>query len=77
MRHKRHVRALYEQVRQVLRPGGRFLVCDHHTGAGGMSNTELYMSVEEQHEALVQAGYADIVELRRQGGMVLNRGSSV
>jgi len=72
LRHKRHATTLHQQVRQVLKPNGRYLVSDHYAGEGGMSNTELYLSIEEHLEALALAGYGSIHELMRKGGMVLN-----
>jgi len=72
LRHKRYATALHTQVRNVLCPTGRYLVSDHYAGEGGMSNTDLYMTVEEHREALALAGYRSITELKRKGGMVLN-----
>ena len=56
----------------MLTPNGRYLVSDHYAGDGGMSNTDLYMTVEEHREALALAGYRSISELKHKGGMVLN-----
>ena len=72
LRHKRYATALHKQVRNVLTPNGRYLVSDHYAGDGGMSNTDLYMTVEEHREALALAGYRSISELKHKGGMVLN-----
>ncbi|MBK6850377.1 MAG: class I SAM-dependent methyltransferase [Burkholderiales bacterium] len=71
LRHKRHATALHAQVRSVLAPSGKYLVCDHYAGEGGMSNTSLYMTVEEQRTALNLAGYTSVVEVKRMGGLVL------
>ena len=73
LRHKRYASTLHKQVRNVLGPHGRYLVCDHHAGDGGMHNHDLYMTIDEHHEALLLAGYQTINELRRQNGMVLYR----
>lgn len=75
LRHKRHASTLHAQVRNVLGPQGRYLVSDHHAGEGGMSNTDLYMTVEEHREALAAAGYRAVQEIKRKGGMVLHRAS--
>lgn len=75
LRHKRYAQALHGQVRQVLKPGGCYLVCDHFFGEGGMSNGELYMSVQEQREALLGAGFARVEQLLLTGGLVLHRAS--
>ena len=72
VRHKRHVPALHAQVREVLAPHGKYLVCDHYVGEDGMRDNELYMTVEEQHQALIAAGYQSVLELKRRGGMVLH-----
>jgi SAM-dependent methyltransferase len=75
LRHKRYAPALHAQVRELLAPGGFYLVCDHYCGPDGMQNDRLYMSVEEQRQALSEAGFTRIVELLRKGGMVLHRAS--
>jgi|SRR5882757_1342007 len=73
LRHKRYATTLHKQVRNVLGPNGRYLVSDHYAGDEGMNNTDLYMTVEEHLEALALAGYRSISELKRKGGVVLNR----
>jgi SAM-dependent methyltransferase len=77
LRHKRYASTLHRQVRHVLGPKGRYLVSDHYAGDGGMKNTDLYMSLQEHHEALVAAGYSSISELLRKGGMVLHSAAAV
>jgi ubiquinone/menaquinone biosynthesis C-methylase UbiE len=72
LRHKQHASVLHSQVRTLLRSGGAYLVCDHFAGIGGMSNTELYMTVEEQRSALVSAGFLSVTELLHREGMVLH-----
>lgn len=71
LRHKRHTRALHEQVRGLLAPGGRYLVCDHFAGDGGMKNDQLYMSIEEQRVALAEAGFARVEPLLLKRGLML------
>ncbi len=75
LRHKRYASTLHAQVQHVLGSQGRYLVSDHHAGEGGMSNTDLYMTVEEHREALAAAGYLSVQEIKRKGGMVLHRAS--
>jgi cyclopropane fatty-acyl-phospholipid synthase-like methyltransferase len=75
LRHKRHATALHRQVRSVLKPGGAYLVADHYCGPGGMANDQLYMSVEEQKASLEEAGFTQVTESLRQGGIVLHRAS--
>ena len=72
VRHKRHVPTLHAQVRAVLAPQGQYLVCDHCVGEDGMRNGDLYMTAEEQRQALVAAGYQTVLELKRKGGLVLH-----
>ena len=46
--HSKNVVALLEQVRKLLTGDGFCLVCDHYCGAGGMSNDQLFMTVDKQ-----------------------------
>lgn len=71
LRHKRHARALHEQVRGLLTVGGRYLVCDHFAGDGGMKNDQLYMSIDEQRAALVDAGFARVEPVLLKRGLML------
>lgn len=72
LRHKRYARTLHAQARERLRVGGTYLVCDHFFGEGGMANERLYMTVEEQREALRSAGFAQVHQLLLKGGLVLH-----
>lgn len=72
LRHKRHAPVLHAQVKQVLLPGGTYLVCDHFFGEGGMSNDQLYMSVAEQRQALLAAGFGSVEQVMVKGGLVLH-----
>lgn len=71
LRHKRYARALHGQVRTLLPPRRPYLVCDHFAGEGGMGNNELYMTVDEQVQALRAGGFDEVSEIIRKGGMVL------
>ncbi len=75
LRHKRYAEPLHRQVRSVLRAGGSYLVADHYFGDDGMKKEGLYMTVEEQQAALRAAGFQQVTELLRLGGIVLNRAS--
>ena len=75
LRHKRYAPTLHHQVRGLLATGGNYLVCDHFAGEGGMSNSELYMTVEEQKAALFAAGFTNVEQLLLKGGLVLHRAS--
>ncbi len=77
LRHKRHAVRLHEQVRSVLTPEGIYLVCDHYVGEGGMRNTDLFMSVDEQQRALLAAGFQQVRSLMTQRGLVLHEARQV
>jgi len=72
LRHKRHASVLHAQVKHALQPGGAYLVCDHFFGEGGMSNDQLYMSVAEQRQALLSAGFGSVKQVMLKGGLVLH-----
>ncbi len=71
LRHKRYTPMLHEQVRGLLAPGGRYLVCDHFSGPGGMKNDQLYMTIDEQREALQRAGFARVEPVLLKRGLML------
>ena len=73
VRHKKRVPALYATVRKLLHKGGVFLVCDHFAGEGGMDDHDLYMTVEEQGEALRNAGFSEVALLLQKGGLAMWR----
>ena len=72
LRHKSYAAGLHAQVRSILGAGGSYLVCDHFAGEGGMSDSELYMTIEEQRQALLAGGFKQVSEILRKGGMVLH-----
>jgi cyclopropane fatty-acyl-phospholipid synthase-like methyltransferase len=68
LRHKRHARRLYEQVYEVLAATGLLLVCDHTPFDDSPKSLALYMTEQEQRQALVDAGFGTInVELSLNG----------
>ena len=73
LRHKSYATTLHAQVRPLLAPGGAYLVCDHFLGEGGLSNDQLYMTVDQQREALLDAGFADVEAVLVKGGLALHR----
>ena len=77
LRHKQHARKFHEQVRTLLGAGAPYLVSDHFHGDGGMTNHELFMTVDEQRQALLDAGFRCVEEVRKAGSLVLHcaRGS--
>ena len=75
LRHKRYAGALHAAVRQVLKPGGRYLVSDHFFGDGGLQNDQLYMTVAEQRAALLEAGFSKVEKVATFGTLVMHRAS--
>jgi predicted methyltransferase len=76
LRHKRHAPRFYQEVHQLLRGGGVFLVCDHFVGKGAMTDTALYMTIDEHEAALRAGGFARVELLLQKGGLVLSRAES-
>ena len=73
LRHKRHAPQLHAAVRQVLRPGGVYLVTDHFFGTGGLQNDQLYMTVAEQHTGLLAAGFSQVELVAASGSLAMHR----
>lgn len=76
LRHKRRAVPLHRAVRERLEGGGEYLVCDHFAGEGGMSDRDLYMTVEEQRAALEAAGFDQVKLLLQEGSLVLHRAAA-
>jgi cyclopropane fatty-acyl-phospholipid synthase-like methyltransferase len=73
LRHKGHAPSLHRAVRALLERGGLYLVCDHFAGLGGMQDHDLYATIEEQAEALSEAGFREVCQIHRVGSLVLHR----
>lgn len=73
LRHRTRAPGLHRAVHALLRPGGVYLVCDHFLGEGGMANQDLYMSVADQREALIDAGFTDVAPVLQHESLVLHR----
>jgi SAM-dependent methyltransferase len=73
LRHKRYAPALHASVRQILKPGGVYLVNDHYFGDGGLQNEQLYMTEAEQQAALLDAGFSKAERVAAFGSMVMHR----
>ena len=71
IRHKRHVPKLYQQIRSLLAPGGRLLVCDHTPKDDSLRWTSLHMTAREQLEAMALAGFTETRVDREIEGMYL------
>jgi SAM-dependent methyltransferase len=72
-RHRVHAVGLHRTVRTILRPEGLYLVCDHVLGLEGMSDSDLYMTAQEQGEALRTAGFCEVTVVLEQKGLVLHK----
>jgi SAM-dependent methyltransferase len=72
LRYKRHAAALHSQVRALLESGGSYLVCDHFVGEGGVMNEQLFMTVAEQRQAFLDAGFDSIKQVMLKGSLVLH-----
>jgi SAM-dependent methyltransferase len=73
LRHKRYAETLHSQVVPLLSPSSPFLVCDHFYGEDGQTNNRLYMSVEEQRQALLNVGFKTVEQLHKVGTLVMHR----
>jgi 16S rRNA G1207 methylase RsmC len=73
LRHKGYAVQLHAAVKEVLKPGGPYLVSDHFFGAGGLSDHQLYMTAAEQREALLSAGFSVVQEVAAAGTLVIHR----
>jgi SAM-dependent methyltransferase len=73
LRHKRHAPRLHAAVRQVLRPGGVYLVTDGFFGTEGSQNNQLHMTVAEQQAALLAAGFSQAELVAASGSLAMHR----
>lgn len=65
LRNKRHARRLYEQAHAVLASPAQIMICDHTPFDESLKSTTLYMTEQEQMDALAAAGFTNVrVELR-------------
>jgi predicted methyltransferase len=68
IRHKRRLPGLYREVRELLRPGGALVVCDHSPSAFAGRATDLYATTIEQYDAFSAAGFEQVgTELELEG----------
>ena len=74
LRHKRHAAGLYAQVYQALAVPGLILICDHTPFDASPRSLALYMTQEEQQQALVDAGFADVHVELAMNGLILYAG---
>ena len=74
LRHKRHAVRLFRQVREVLAPGGVLLVCDHLPLDESVRSSTLYMTTDEQCDALSRAGFINVRVDHTINGLTLYAG---
>ena len=73
LRHKRHAPQLHRSVRGLLAQGGPYLVCDPFTPAADLNESPLFMTLREQRDALLGAGFTDVELLMQKEGLALYR----
>jgi SAM-dependent methyltransferase len=76
LRHKRYAASLHAAVKDVLKAGGLYLVSDHFFGDGGLPNDQLYMTVAEQRDVLLTAGFSDVQRVATAGTLVMHRATA-
>jgi hypothetical protein len=72
--HKRRAPRLYEQVYQTLAAPGLFLICDHTPFDDSEKSIALYMTEQEQQQALADAGFANVHVDLATNGLILYAG---
>jgi SAM-dependent methyltransferase len=77
LRHKRHAPRLYEQIHQVLNVPGLVLVCDHTPFDDSPRSIALYMTEQEQQQALADARFTNIQVELEMNGLMLYAGERV
>lgn len=73
LRHKSYAEGLHSQVRGLLKPTGTYLMSDHFSDPGGLPNPDLYMTMDEQEQALSAAGFTSVERLAVEGSLALYR----
>jgi len=73
VRHRSRQPALLKKMREVLKPAGLLLFCDHYFEAGTERQSELFLPREEQAEMIRAAGFEQVTQLLDLGGMALYR----
>jgi cyclopropane fatty-acyl-phospholipid synthase-like methyltransferase len=71
LRHKSRATRFHAEVRALLTHGGSYLMCDHWCGDGGMTNADLYMSLDEHSAALSGAAFGTVELLALAGTLAL------
>ena len=74
LRNKRYAPRLYEQIHQVLTVPGGIMICDHTPFDDSPSSTALYMTEQEQQEALLASRFTNVRIELSINGLVLYTG---
>jgi cyclopropane fatty-acyl-phospholipid synthase-like methyltransferase len=77
LRHKRYACGLYEQARRTMAKPGTIFICDHTPFDETPKSTALYMSQEEQLQALADAGFSAARVVLSISGLVLYQAERV
>ena len=77
VRHKRHVPHLYRQIHSVLAAAGLFLVADRLPLDDTRRSRSLFMTANEQLEALTDAGFKNVRQLTSSDALVLCEGTKL
>lgn len=73
VRHKRHVPDLFDHVFDLLPQDGCFLYADHYYDGVTFTNPDLFMTRDEQYDALMAAGFEIVDLVLDEGGMGMYR----
>jgi len=73
VRHWRRVAKLYQKIMSVIVSGEYFLMADHYATPENAKNPNLFFSRHEQRNALITAGFVDVVLVIDRGDMALYR----
>jgi len=73
VRHKRRVPDLFDHVFALLSPDGCFLYADHYFDVDRFPNSSLFMTRDEQYDALMEAGFQKVEMVMDEFGMAMYR----
>jgi SAM-dependent methyltransferase len=73
VRHRSRQPALLRKIRELLKPAGLLLFCDHYFEDGTERASELFLPRDEQPDMIRAAGFEQVTQLLDLGGMSLYR----
>lgn len=73
LRHKVHAAGLHGQVKNLLNVGAPYIVSDHFFGDDGLSDDQLYLTIDEHRQALFDAGFEAVQLVVSSGSLVVHR----